>query len=413
MRRRIGGPQVLVGLLFVVACVLGAVSQRSRDVTFVPRARFDDATPLGGKGLRLLLSRLGYNVARIDKPLRQMPATARVWFLLDPQTEFSRREARLLLDWVRAGGTLIWATAPGWSGSNGDDESYASSLQHLYDELKITNNGGIGVFQSNYELLPPLSQLDPGAASVYWSGVSKAQGSKGVLDIGRAHLEIAGSPAGTELARIDVGKGRVFVAPDALLFTSHALSKPDNAVLVTNFVRAHVPSGAVYFDERHHQADDPDDPEAAAATSPTLLDYLWQPPLRYAMLQLLGAALLWWALSGRRLGAPVPLPERESVTRASLFALAMGALFRKADRPRAAASIIAEHFRRDVVRRTGMAASDPDTAIANRAAEISGLPSRLIERLLERARTPAENETEALHDAQEMELVLSRLRGQS
>jgi hypothetical protein len=413
MRRRFGGPQVLVGLLFVVACALGAASQRSRDVTFAPRARFDDATPLGGKGLRLLLQRLGYNVARVDKPLRQMPAGARVWFLLDPRTEFSRREARLLLAWVRAGGTLVWATTPNWSGGNRGDGSYAPSLQHLYNELKVNNNSGIEMFQSNKELLPPLSPLDPGAASVYWSGVRQAQASKGILEIGRANLEIAGSPAGIELARIDLGKGRVFVAPDALLFTSHALSKPDNAVLVTNFVRAHVPSGAVYFDERHHSADDPDDPEAVATAPPTLLDYLWRPPLRYAMLQLLGAALLWWALSGRRLGAPVPLPERESVTRASLFALAMGALFRKVDRPRAASSIIAEHFRRDVVRRTGMAASDPDTAIANRAADISGLPSRLIERLLERARIPAENETAALHDAQEMELVLSRLRGQT
>jgi hypothetical protein len=382
-------------------------------VTFMPRARFDDATPLGGKGLRLLFQRLGYSVARIDKPLQAMPRGARVWFLLDPQTQFSRREARLLLNWVRAGGTLIWATAPDWASTAWDDDSYTPSHQHLYKELKVTNNGGMDMFQNSNELLPPLSSLDPAAASVYWSGVSKAQGSKGILEIGRANLEIAGSPAGIELARIDLGKGRVFVAPDALLFTSHALSKSDNAVLITNFVRAHVPSGAIYFDERRHRAEDPDDPNSEPAAPPTLLDYLWRPPLRYAMLQLLGAGLLWWALSGRRLGAPVPLPERESVTRASLFALAMGALFRKVDRPRAASSIIAEHFRRDVVRRTGMAVSDPDVAIANRAAEISGLPARLIERLLERARVPAETETDALHDAQEMELVLSRLRGQS
>jgi hypothetical protein len=399
--------------LFVVACVLGALSQRSGDITLIPRARFDDATPLGGKGLRLVLQRLGYNVALVDKPLQAMPRGARVWFLLDPQTQFSRREARLLLSWVRAGGTLIWATAPEWSSEAWNDESYAPSLQQLYNELKVTNTGDLDIFVNSGEVLPPLTSLDPAAASIYWSGVSQATGSKGVLEIARANLEIAGSPAGIELARIDLGKGRVFVAPDALLFTSHALSKPDNAVLVTNLVRAHASSGAVYFDERNHRAENPNAPDAEPTAPPTLLDYLWRPPLRYAMLQLLGAALLWWALSGRRLGAPVPLPERESVTRASLFALAMGALFRKVDRPQAAAGIIAEHFRRDVVRRTGMAASDPDTAIANRAAEISGLPPRLIERLLERARVPVENETEALHDAQEMELVLSRLRGQS
>jgi hypothetical protein len=241
--------------------------------------------------------------------------------------------------------------------------------------------------------------------------VGKASGSGDMVEIGRGFLEIAGSPVGTELARIDVGKGRVFVAPDALLFTSYALGKPDNAVLVTNMVRAHVPSGAVFFDERQHIADDPDAPAGTSAAPPTLLDYLWRPPLRYAMFQIMFAGLLWWALSARRLGAPVPLPERESVTRASLFALAMGSLFRKVDRPRAASGIISEHFRREMVRRIGMSISDPDMAIANRAAEISGVPARLIERLLQRAKAPAESEAEALHDAQEMEMVLTRLRG--
>jgi hypothetical protein len=127
------------------------------------------------------------------------------------------------------------------------------------------------------------------------------------------------------------------------------------------------------------------------------------------VLQLLGAALLVWALYGRRLGAPVPLPEREPVTRASQFALAMGGLFRKVNRPRAAGAAVGEEFRRAVTRRLGMSIADPDSAIAERAAAATGLPSRMIDRLLLQARAPAEHEADVLSDVQEMELVLRRL----
>jgi hypothetical protein len=104
MRRRIGGPQVLVGILFVIACILGALSQGSRDVSFLPRARFDDATPLGGKGCACCWRDWGIKwraltslCARCQERARVVPARS--------QTRFSRREARLLLNWVRAGGT--------------------------------------------------------------------------------------------------------------------------------------------------------------------------------------------------------------------------------------------------------------------------------------------------------------------
>lgn len=414
---RASATPVFAVMLFLAACALGIAEQRRRmDVLPVPRAQWGDATPLGGKGLRLLLQALNYSVKRADAPLMAMPRDARVWLLLDPKTRFSRREAGALLAWVRRGGTLIWS-APSLLARLALGEGYlgrSAATEHLEKTLGVEPSGDFNSM-TRHDLLPPLNPLNRGAASIYWSGVSKATASDGMVKITRPYLEIAGTPAGTQLARIEVGAGRVIVAPDALLFTNYALSKPDNAVLVTNFVRVHAGvgtkngthkgAGAVYFDERQHG----EQTAFGDKAPPGLIYYLWQPPLRYAMLQLLGAALLWWALAGRRLGAPVPLSDSEPVTRASLFALAMGALFQKVNRPRAAAITIGENFRRDVTRRLGMSVTDPDAAIAERAAAATGLPSRLIDRLLLRAKAPAAHEADILSDAQEMELVLRRL----
>ena len=189
-----------------------------------------------------------------------------------------------------------------------------------------------------------------------------------------------------------------------MLFTNYALDNPDNAVLVSNLIRVHVPVGAtVYFDERQHGE------SLEQKIDPNWVYYLWRPPLRYAVIQLLLAAILAAILYGRRLGAPVPLPDAGPVTRASQFALAMGALFQKVGRPKAAGIIIGDHFRRRLTRRLGLSIQDDDALITQKAAEATGYPSRMIDRLLLQAKAPDDDEGRTLSDAQEMEMILRKL----
>jgi hypothetical protein len=335
-----------------------------------------------------------------------MPKNARVWILLDPQTRFSRREADLLLSWVRGGGTLIWACAPAASPFAWNSGSYQTAHSLLCQKLGVTSSYG---FTPDDAPLPVLTPLTQSSANEYWNGVSKATASADIIKINRPNLELAGTPAGTELARISVGSGQVFVMSDALMWTNYALDKPDNAVLATNLIRLHAPGGGVYFDERDHPDNDP--ATGTAASTPDLGDYLWRPPLRWAMLQLLGALLLWWALVGRRLGAPVSLMEQEPVTRAGQFAQAMGSLFRKANRPVAVAQTLGSSFRRETTSRVGLPLDTSDNLIAERVAQATGLPAPMIDRLLLRAKAPTSTETEILSDVQEMEIVLRALRG--
>ena len=398
-------PLTWLGILAAIFIVLVSVALRSGSGEgWLPRARIEDGSPLGGKAFRLLLEREGLRVQAQSAPLKSMPQ-AKLWVLLDPATRFSSDEAKRLVDWVRAGNTLIWADT-----SNGDRSTVSnsvgrsSSLDILRRAVGVQHSYG-PYFRSKPGLpLPPLSPLAPGAASLYRSGVSKASASGDTLEVSRAHLPIMASASGPYLARVDIGKGRVFVAPDALGWTNYALAQDDNAILAMNLVRAHVRRGDLaIWDQREH------DTEADEKITPSLLYFLWQPPLRYAVLQVLAAGLLLGLFWGRRLGRPVPLQSPPNALRASQWALAMSSLFQKVERPHVAALTSGEHFRRSLARRVGLSPGESDMVLAQRAAQVGEVPYELIDHLLIRARKPSDNATEMLRDVQQMEMLLQKL----
>jgi hypothetical protein len=363
----------------------------------LPRAGFSDSTPLGGKGLRLVLENLGYTTERQIAPISSMPADAKLWLILDPQTRFSAKEANKLVNWVKAGGTLLFCVRPNDILPFTFDKP-SEGIEALHSALKVSRSDG--TTSGSGDFLPTLSPLALDAVSNYRSGITKATGSARTFNVARSHLEIAGPPGG-HIARIDLGKGRVFVLPDALLLTNYALSKDDNAKLVTNLLQVHVSSGKAYFDERDLGED------SLSAERTTLMTYLKRPPVSYAIWQIFVAGLLLWAFAGRRLGSPVSIPVGGPVTRASQFAAAMGALFAKTNRPSAAASVIGTRFRRRLAQRLGLSPAESDKVLARRAQEIVGIPFEVTDRLLLQSRTPAET----LRDAQQMEAVLRQLEG--
>ena len=406
-KRRFSSAQIWTVVLLIAAMVIGVTAFREAETVGAPRALFNDATPLGGKGLRRVLERLGYGVKRQTNRLNAMPADAKVWLLLDPQTQFSRKEGEDLLNWVKNGGTLIWAAPPRNFGFSSASNNQSAGLSELREELKV-ETGGNPNWGNGGVSLPALVPLNLDAVSNYRAGVSKASGSGAILEIKRPFLEIAGSPVAAQIARIDWGKGRVFVLPDALLMCNYGLSKPDNAVLATNLIRVHELAGTIYFDERNH-GELATDPEF----KPSLLYYLWRPPLRWMWIQLAIVGLLLWIMAGRRFGTPVPIPDGGPVTRASQFAAAMGALFRKVDRPHAAAAILGNEFRRRLAKRLGMSPADPDMALARRAHEVAGINEAVLDRLLLHGKSPSNSEAEALRDAREMEEILRQLEGRN
>lgn len=397
--RRLDPTKTIVVALVVLLMLVGITLQHGGGDPGAPNARFEDAGPLGGRGVALLLQRLGYNTKRQTEPLQAMPRDARVWFLVNPSTDFSVRETDLLLRWVRNGGTLVMAASRVEEGPRFTLEQKLEIAEYI-NEVALDYGG---------RSLPNLVPYSFTAVSRLRTGVQKASGSPSIFSGQRAQsvVPLAGIPGG-DLLFAPYGRGRVIVAPDAWLFTNYALSRDDNAVLISNFVRAHAESGTVYFDERARTGDSG---EPVSSEPKTLLQTLFRPPYVWATSQFLLAAFLAVLLAGRRLGAATPLPSTGPVTRASQFAGAMGALFRRTNRAEAAALIIGHHFRRRLAQRLGLSPEDPDSVLAQRAHEIGGLPFDLLDRLLLQSRAPQGNEAQLLRDASEMERVLRKLEG--
>ncbi len=405
---------IYLGVLIAVLLFLAAYLNRSASFSVFPAANFADAKPTGGKGLALLLNKIGYQSKVQDAPLRQMPNDAGTWLVLDPKVSFTKREGKLLLDWVKAGGTLVYCVERGTLDSfplEDDIPAPKTGIEVVVQELKISqdfNFAGIAASVTSQKSLPDLPAVSFDVPSNIRAGVKKAVGANGNFGVGRAHVAVASAPGGI-IARIPYGKGQVWVTPNAWIFTNYGLSQPDTAVLVSNMIRTQAPPvgarKAVYFDERAH-----DESERPPAPD-TLISRLKKPPVSTAILQLFFAGALLWIFAARRLGTAVPLPTRGPVTRASQFAQAMGALFSKTSRPAAAADIIGQEFRKRLASRLGMSPGENDALLARRAHELSGVPYEVVDRLLLQTRTPATNEAQALRDAQEMDAVLQQLEG--
>lgn len=395
------------GLVVLLLGLRIYVLSKAQSPSDYPRALFFDKTPLGGKGLHLLLNNQGYATKLQTAPLKTIPQDARVWLLLDPQAKLSKSDAKTLLQWVDNGGVLVWAdlnsssSEDDWWGGNQQENGQDYLRQKLHLSFTDVDSHFIDPDKS---LLPILEPVQPPPGN-YGAGVHNASISPNTFLINAAHQPLIGNKKRLRLALMEHGKGCIIISADALIFTNYALAQGDNAILVSNLIRQYAPHGAaIYFDERVAEVN------AVPQELPhTLLYYLWRRPLRWAWLQLLLAGLLLWAFYGKRLGRPVPIPLQQPVTRASQFAVAMAALYQKARRPKVPLEVLGKEFRRILVRRTGASPMDSSAALAARCSEMTGLPRERIGKLLDQIQKPARSEADVLRLAQEMEEIQRKL----
>jgi len=400
--KRINRTRFLVGALVALVVIIALVLSKREGSEDSPPVHLSDSSPVGGRGLALVLQKLGYGTNNVDEPINAMPSDARVWCLLDSKTTFSSREADLLLSWVRGGGTLFYAvtTPPTSFGSS----KPRAGVNKLSEALNVSSEGS-PTFSSTG--LPQMVPVSFGTVSNYRTGIKSATATGTALSVSRKHINVAGYGAfpGGVVVREDIGKGRVWLFSDAWMLSNYGLSQGDNATLVANLLRAHdaKAGGKAYFDERHH------DDSLAPPAPDDWPARLRQKPVVFALWQLMVVGLGTLALVGRRLGNPVALSTQAPVTRASGFARAMGGLLLKAGRPKAASQIIGESFRARLARRVGLSPRESDEVLSNRAHEISGIPRETLSRALIASRAPATDETSALRDAQAMERILEGL----
>jgi hypothetical protein len=333
----------------------------------------------GGNGTMacyLLYERLGYHVARSERPLApDVLAGADVLVLLDPITPLSGAEADALQRWVGSGGVLVCdGSLDLWPWMSGrTDGPFRFSVGPVeFSDLTVVPAEYRGC----------LLARDVGSVT-FATPLTTSSSTSGW----RKKDESEDDPSREALFRDNVGariegraceKGRVIGLADSSFASNGLLGRHDNAVLAANVV-AYAQSKArgrrIVFEEFHHGF-------GPHKTDWTLMaGMILTTPAGWAVLALTAAGLLLLVLKGRRFGTRCPPPPARRRSKLE-YVYSVGATYRAAGAHSLTLRLVFERFRRDAARAAGLPASAPVPAVAAALARRTGAPAKRYEDLL-------------------------------
>jgi hypothetical protein len=293
---------VLLGVLVIAALLtpnkadLPALSSRS-------------AQPDGAKALYAWLEKMGYHVSNQSTGVFAVPDGVKAVFLLDPDpaVPIMAQEWRKLDQFIQDGGILV--AAGELSGSETVARHYGFS---------VTGDGAghsIGVFVPVLKS-PPLDFSKINVLSKYRFTTSN-------LDYLPVLVEFI-HPYAVEQS---IGKGRVILVADSVLFNNVGLKNPGAAKLLLNLLTPIPHGSAVWFDEWHHGERGI---VSAEETRSGLSDWLIFTPAGRSVLWVLIVAFVGLALMGIYFGRPLA-EEKDNTRRAPLeFVTALARLNQRA-----------------------------------------------------------------------------------
>ncbi len=300
----------------------GGGSGGSQEPTFVPTTY--SSAPYGLRALYLTLDDLGYEVARLRRPLNDELPSRGSLFVVQPMVPIDETEWRALETWVRRGHTLIFAADSGLPGLLASSPafrsflkipvSYARPVQPVQlargvGRLAVKSDAHIEVTarsDAGTHRLPAPDQAPTTASGHHLLG----QGVPVFRDEGRPIVTYA-----------TIGEGEVIFLASPWSLTNEGIGKSDNIVLALNAVGA-ADRGPVFFDEYHHGYGE----SALSRITP------W--PMKLAAAQVLLGVLVMMFARSRRFGRIRPL-LRASRERSD-FLTTMAAVLRKGEATRLA-----------------------------------------------------------------------------
>jgi hypothetical protein len=378
---------ILVALFFglVLYAVLGPANNPESAVSSLPTTYA--ANDSGALALYRWLGQNGYAVQRLQFQEYRLDDKADVLFILDPQESFNRTEAREVLRWVEAGGTLIFVE---------DQVNLFGGAGQLLDELEVDVAfheplEGQPETIARAPLLQPLFDTPP---------VGEVEVNAGrILRSARADaLPLVGLPDAIVLLAMPRGDGIVYVSSSAFPFSNAGLKKPENAALVLNLLRG-VPAGAtLLFDEYHHGYYSP----------PTLRSLVLSSPWGWALIYGVLVLIAYLIISGRRFGAPIPLREEVKLRSSAEYVDSMADLFQRGGK----ASFVLRHyhssFKRRLARPFGISPGLDDEAFVRELARYRTVDQAQLHGLLTRMRKTQLGEEELLRLVAEADAMPTR-----
>ena len=313
--------------LFGAAVTLGILTAGTSDDTGIARSAssYDDG-PGGTSVLRRYLEANGLRTTSLQSDRFVIPEGVGTVLLLGATTTITPTEIAALRAHVRAGGALVIASDLGL----GERE--------LLEAFGV-RRAGASIRPGEHEvasivLAAPLVRrlfVDVGSA----------------LDPGGAGIALVSDRGGAVVAQVREGLGTVYAVGTLAPFLNGSIGSADNGRLALALAGAATPGKAVAFDEYHHGL-------RARPDALAVLTGSW--PGRSLLLA--GALVLaYLALSGRRLGPPLPLDPRPP--RSSLeFVRSFAGLVRRSGRREIPRRRIRDELRAGLARQCGL---DPAT----------------------------------------------------
>lgn len=286
-----------VVLVIVALAVLTGRSRGDGSSAFDPRPSTYLNGPFGARALIETMRELKLPVSRRMEPFADAGRLQGPLAVLAPSMDPSEGELHALAQWVRGGGTLIYASRA------------SSGLLRKEVALDTLGLGLVPVSRDTLVMameVRGVGAVATTAAGRLTEGVGTVEGFRRGFSRGSRALRgatVLASTGGTPVV-VDfrLGKGRVIAWSDALPLVNGRLKTSRAALLFARTAADAADGRAVWFDEYHHGFES--GTGIVRGTVRFLLGERWGHAALQVTVALLGVLLLF----GRRFGAPLPPP---------------------------------------------------------------------------------------------------------
>lgn len=372
------GAPLLLGYGIAICVIAGtAVALRSSEGGRAesPLPSVENADARGAKALFTYLAESGGRPGVLREPFTRLPGDAKVVVSLAPtHRPISMEEWRATGDWVRRGGTFVYAVPRRVRTQSVETDL---SLRWVFGPRPAPLLDTDRLDQGVRALLEKAPERDDptGADAIPWlpspllAGVRtlRVAADEGLeTDVAAARL-VAGAADSPAVLSFSFGKGEVLALAGSDLAENRRVALGDNLVFWANLAAR----GRVYFDEYHHQELRETGPGLLAAVGPTALQLL------------LGAALLALAF-GRRLGEPRPLDPAQRRS-AGEYVAQLARLYGSAGLDGELCAELQRSLRRTLFERLGLSATLDDLEVARRLEQRTGVSAERYLALARRA----------------------------
>ncbi|MFI5282013.1 MAG: DUF4350 domain-containing protein [Candidatus Dormibacterales bacterium] len=305
---------ILGGVVAILVALAAYVAQPASDS---PEHGSSSDAANGTSAARLFAQAMGHPVDQIAGNFSP-PAPPSLMFVFTPAS-YSPDEAAQTVDWVRSGGTLVYASESG-------DRELDSALSVTRLTGYVPSSGEVGN--------PVIDGVNQVAGAGFLMALDPAPGQVPILRTG------GGAVTGYEQP---VGSGKVIVLSDPLVLCNAYLEKLDNGQFLADLLGTVQPNAVVAFDEYHH----------GLVLSSVRLQPWVTTPWGAALVWLLVAVFAGLVLRGRAFGPLIPRPA-ESARSDVEWSVAVGQMLRRSSARSMTLGLLTAATERRVAEQTGL-----------------------------------------------------------